>query len=123
MMRREPHGRDHSILRRSEFLADATVGEIRVGTHDPMIAGLLPALFDRLHRKYPGISVHATPVPTDAQQFRGLRERKIDVLLGRMTPPIEEDIQSETLFQDRSVVVAGPMNKWAHRRRDRTSRI
>src|SRR3977135_2116014 len=36
-----------------EFLADPTVGEIRVGTHDPIMVGLLPAVFDRLHRKHP----------------------------------------------------------------------
>src|SRR5262245_2111217 len=44
-------------VKKIEFLADATVGEVRVGTHDPMITGLFPAVFDRLHRKYPGISV------------------------------------------------------------------
>src|SRR5262245_52859393 len=43
-----------------ESLADPAVGEVRVGTHDPMVVGLLPAVFDRLHRKYPGISVHVT---------------------------------------------------------------
>jgi DNA-binding transcriptional LysR family regulator len=106
-----------------EFLADATVGEVRVGTHDPMIAGLLPAVFDRLHRKYPGISVHVTPVPTDAQQVRGLRERKIDLLLGRMMPPGEEDIHSEILFQDRAVIVARPESKWAQRRKIELSEL
>ena len=45
-----------------EFLADPTVGEIRIGAHDPIIVGVLPAIFDRLHRKYPGISIHVTPI-------------------------------------------------------------
>src|SRR5262249_19835254 len=31
-----------------EFLADPTVGEVRVGTHNHMIAGLIPTVFDRL---------------------------------------------------------------------------
>src|SRR5215470_3306890 len=65
-----------------ESLADPTAGEVRVGTHNPMIAGLIPTVFDRLHKKHPGISVHVVPVPTDSQQFRVLRERKIDLLLG-----------------------------------------
>ena len=60
-----------------EFLTDPTVGEVRVGTHDPMIVGLLPAVFERLHRKYPGISIHVTPIAPSAQQYRGLRERRI----------------------------------------------
>jgi len=99
-----------------EFLADPTAGEVRVGTHNP-IAGLIPTVFDRLHKTHPGISVHLTTVPTDPQQFRLLRERKIDLLLGRMTPPIEEDIDTELLFHDRAIVVAGPNSKWVHRRR------
>src|SRR5215471_8172842 len=37
-----------------EFMANPTVGQISVGAHDPLILGLLPALFDRFHRKYPG---------------------------------------------------------------------
>jgi hypothetical protein len=28
-----------------EFLADPTVGEVRIGTHDPLIAGVLPHVF------------------------------------------------------------------------------
>jgi len=106
-----------------EFLADPTVGEVRVGTHNPMIAGLIPTLFDRLHKKHPGISVHVVSVPTDSQQFRVLRERKIDLLLGRMTPPIDDDIDTELLFHDRAIVVAGPNSKWAHRRRIELSEL
>ena len=49
-----------------EFLADPTVGEVRVGAHDPIIVGVLPAVFDRLRRKYPGISIHVTPIVADA---------------------------------------------------------
>ena len=100
-----------------EFIANPTVGEIRVGAHDPLIVGLLPAVFDRVHRKYPGISLHVTPVPASAQQYRGIRERTLDLLLGRMTPRIDEDIDSEVLFHDRIVVVAGPKSPWACRRK------
>jgi DNA-binding transcriptional LysR family regulator len=99
-----------------EFLADPTAGEVRVGTHNP-IAPLIPAMFDKLHKTHPGISVHLTTVPTDPQQFRLLRERKIDLLLGRMTPPDEEDIDTEVLYHDWAIIVAGPNSKWVHRRR------
>jgi DNA-binding transcriptional LysR family regulator len=102
---------------RIQFLVDPTVGDVRIGTHDPIIVGLLPAVFDRLHRKYPGISVHVTPIVGSAQQYRDLRERKIDLFLGRMSTPIEEDIHAESLFRDRIVVVAGPKSRWARRRR------
>ena len=100
-----------------EFLADPTVGDVRVGTHDPLMVGVLPAVFERLRRRYPGISIHVTPIVPSAQQYRGLRERKLDLLLGRLVPPIEEDIHVEILFQDRVMIVAGPESKWARRRK------
>ena len=113
----------HQAVKKIEFLADPTIGEVRIGTHDPIIVGLLPALFDRLHRKYPGISVHVTPTVASAQQYRDLRERKVDVFLGRMTPPIEEDIHAEILFRDRIIVVAGPNSKFARRRKVELSEL
>ena len=106
-----------------EFLADPTVGEVRIGTHDPIMVGVLPAVFDRLHRKYPGISIHVTPISPSAQQYRDLRERKLDLFLGRMTPPIEEDIHAEILFHDRIMVVAGPKSRWARRRKVELSEL
>jgi DNA-binding transcriptional LysR family regulator len=102
---------------RIELLADPTVGEIRIGTHDPIMVGVLPAICDRLHRKYPGISIHVTPISPSVQQYRDLRERKLDLFLGRMTPPIEEDIRAEILFHDRIHVVAGQKSRWARRRK------
>jgi DNA-binding transcriptional LysR family regulator len=104
-----------------EFLADPTAGEIRVGAHDPLIVGVLPAVFDRLHWEYPGISIRAMPISQNAQQYRSLRERDIDFLLGRIMSPIQEDISAETLFHDRIKIVAGPKSKWSqHRKVDLT---
>jgi DNA-binding transcriptional LysR family regulator len=101
---------------RIEFLADPTVGEIRIGSHDPIIVGLLPAIFERLHRSYPGISGHVTPVVPSTEQYRGLRERRLDLLLGRLVPPIDDDIAADILFRDRVVIVAGPKSRWINRR-------
>jgi DNA-binding transcriptional LysR family regulator len=95
-----------------EFIADPTVGEIRVGAHDPLIVGVLPAVFDRLHRKYPGISIHVLPISQNPQQYRDLRERKIDLLLGRITLPVQDDLHADILFHDAIKVVAGPKNRW-----------
>src|SRR3954466_14147852 len=38
-----------------ELLTNPTVGEVRVGAPDPIIVGMLPAVLDRLRRKYSGI--------------------------------------------------------------------
>jgi DNA-binding transcriptional LysR family regulator len=100
-----------------EFLADPTVGEIRVVGHDPLLVGVLPAVFGRLRQKYPGISINVTPtVAEEGQRYRGLRERRFDIYLGRAIL-IDEDVDAETLFHDRILVVAGPNSKWARRRK------
>jgi DNA-binding transcriptional LysR family regulator len=106
-----------------EFLADPTVGEVRVTATDPLIVGVVPAVLNRLRRKYPGISVHVTPVVNEAQRSHDLRERKFDLYLGRITPPIEQDIDSEILFQDRLMIVAGSKSRWARRHKIELSEL
>src|SRR5215213_8970774 len=113
----------HQAVKHIEFLADPTVGEVRIGTHDPLVAGVLPAVFDRIRRRYPGISVQVIAAPTNAQQLRDLRERRIDLVLGRMTPPMDEDVHVEILFHDRGVVVVGPNSKWTGRRKIKLSEL
>jgi DNA-binding transcriptional LysR family regulator len=102
-------------IRRIEHLTDPATGEVRVSSYDPHNVGLLPAVFDRLRRKHPGIAVHVNPTVAGAQQFDDLRERKVDLFLGRIQY-VEDDIDVERLFHDRIVVVAGPNNQFARRR-------
>src|SRR5262245_21721366 len=100
-----------------EFLADPTIGEIRIGGNDAIIAGLLPTVFTRLRSHYPGIAIHVMQLAAVQQQYRELRERRIDLVLGRIAQPIEEDFSTEILFYERSFVVAGPKNRWLRRRK------
>jgi DNA-binding transcriptional LysR family regulator len=100
-----------------EFIADPTVGEVRIGAHDPLIVGVVPAVFERLRRSFPRISIHVTPISQNAQQYHDLRERKIDLLLGRIRSPVQDDIHAEILFHDSVKIIAGPKSKWARRRR------
>jgi DNA-binding transcriptional LysR family regulator len=100
-----------------EFLADPTIGEIRIGGNDAIIAGLLPTVFTRLRSDYPGIAIHVMQLAAVQQQYRELRERRIDLVLGRIAQPIEEDFSTEILFYERSFVVAGPKNRWLRRRK------
>src|SRR4051812_30628556 len=41
-----------------EFLADPTAGEVRIGSTEPLAAGIVPAIIDTLNRKYPRVSFH-----------------------------------------------------------------
>jgi DNA-binding transcriptional LysR family regulator len=100
-----------------EFLTDSTVGDIRVAANEHMIAGLIATALGRLHRQYPGIAADVTSEASIAEQHRMLRERRIDLAVGRLGHAAEEDIQAEILFHDRIVAVAGLQSRWARRRK------
>jgi DNA-binding transcriptional LysR family regulator len=110
-------------IKNIEFLADPTVGEIRIGSNEALIAGLLPAVFGRLRRQRPGISIHVKPVSILAHQYLELRDRKVDLIVGRIPESIEEDVTADALFRERTFVVAGLKNKWAHRRKIELSEL
>jgi DNA-binding transcriptional LysR family regulator len=106
-------------VRNIEFLSDPTLGEISIGGDEPIIAGLLSTVLGRLRRRYPGITVHMMHVGLLADQYRELRERRIDLVLGRLASKIEieSDIQTQILYQDRLFVVAGLHSRWKTRRK------
>ena len=106
-----------------EFLADPSHGELRVGAAEPMFGGLLPAIVERIHRKHPKISIEVRPLGALAQIHRDLRERSVDLILSRMSRSPEEDLDYEVLFHDRTLVVAGLNNPWAHRRKIKLAEI
>jgi len=102
-----------------EYLADPTVGELRVGSPDSVsIAVLLPTIkrFSKLH---PRVALHFEDLPSPALQQAALRERQCDLVIARQVhPPLdaEEDLNVEVLFNDRLLVVASSTNRWARRR-------
>lgn len=104
-------------VREIEFLADPTAGEVRIGSHEMMNLGLLPAVIDRLSRQYPRLVFTVTFAPTSSLQYRDLRERRVDLIFGRMMAPIQdEDLHAEILYEDPLVVAGGGDNKWLRRR-------
>ena len=90
-----------------EFLADPTVGEIRVAGNEYIIAGLIATAFGGLRQQYPGIAIDVASVGAISEQHRRLRERTVDLVVGRVVQSHEEDIDTEVLFNDRITVVAG----------------
>jgi DNA-binding transcriptional LysR family regulator len=100
-----------------EFLADPTVGHVTVGGNEATSAALLPAVFGRLRRRHPKLSMHVVPVLSVTQQYKELRERKADLVIGRLPSSIDTDIDAEVLFHDRLFVVAGPKSKWLRQRK------
>lgn len=50
-------------------------------------------------------------------QFADLRERRVDMVFGPIFDPVrEEDLQTETLFEEPIVVAAGSHNNWVRKR-------
>jgi DNA-binding transcriptional LysR family regulator len=99
-------------------LGDPNSGEVRIGCTEPMAAGFVAAVIDRLSRQYPQLVFQLELCTTPAQQFHVLRERKCDLVIARMwTPALEPDMDVEVLFDDQVFVVAGRRNKWRGRRK------
>jgi DNA-binding transcriptional LysR family regulator len=99
------------------FLADPTIGELKIGCAESIAAAVLPAIVERFAQLYPRVIVHVDDVPSTALSL--LRERKHDLLMARVVRPLgyDEDFTIETLLDDQLLVAADPRNRWARRRR------
>jgi DNA-binding transcriptional LysR family regulator len=101
-----------------EFLADPTAGELRIGNSEATAASVLPVIVDQLLQQHPRINLKVFQAVFATTQYRELRERSIDLLLGRIpTPFIEEDLEAQVLFDDPIAVIAGRESRWARCRK------
>ncbi len=100
-----------------EFLADPTRGKLNIGSTESIAAGLLPAIIKCFTRKYPGVRLNVVQAVISTLHYRELRERSIDLLLGRIPAAFaEDDLEADVLFDDHVVVVAGRRSRWARAR-------
>jgi DNA-binding transcriptional LysR family regulator len=100
------------------FLADPTVGELRIASTESIAAGFLPTVIENFSREQPHVRLDVAQAVMNAQHYRDLRERSIDLLLGRIPTRFDEgDLAVETAYDDPVVVVAGRHSKWARSRR------
>jgi DNA-binding transcriptional LysR family regulator len=106
-----------------EYLSDPTAGELRIGCTEPMAWGIVPAVIERLTRQYPRLVFHVKQAEPTALRDRELRERNVELVIGRILEPLADDVQVETLFEERLFVVAGLQNRWARRRKMNLSEL
>ena len=105
-------------LRRIEYLADPGAGELRVGCPDILTAGVFPPLVDGFLRRFPKVRLEVVHAETATGQFQPLRERRVDLLVGRLPAHFgEEDLEAECLFDEAFRALAGLRSPWARRRR------
>ena len=101
-----------------KFMADPTTGELRIGSTEPLLAGLGRAAMERLWRRYPRIDFRVSEADSATLLARELPERKIELalvpLIGSMVRP---ELEVTVLFEDRLRVIAGARSRFAARRR------
>lgn len=102
-----------------EFIANPTVGEVRIACNESLTAALLPAVIERLSVQHPGVTVHLSPMSRPITlEIQQLRERNVDLIIGRGIFPIpEDDLNAELLFEEPLLVVAGAGSPWVRRRK------
>jgi DNA-binding transcriptional LysR family regulator len=104
-------------LKQIEFLADPTAGELRIGCTEPLAAGFVPSVIDRVLRQHPQVVFHVVTADPATLTERELRQRNIDLAITPTSGMISDpNIDAEMLFDDRQVVMAAPQNKWCRRR-------
>lgn len=104
-------------LKLLETLSDPTSGELRIGCTEITMAGLLPAIIEKFSKQYPRIRVHVVLSQAALGQFVDLRERNVDLVIGRVPRELAaDDLNSEMLFEEPFLAVAGMNSKLARRR-------
>jgi DNA-binding transcriptional LysR family regulator len=101
-----------------EHLSDPAAGELRIGCAPPMSWGVVPAAIDSLVRQHPRLAFHVSEADPATLRDRDLRERRIDLAIGRILGPIpDDDLDTEILYNEKTFVVAGNSSPWAKRRK------
>ena len=93
-----------------EFLADPTVGEVRVNWSAAWHASVLPMVIDRVSRQYPRIVMHFSTSSSAHEQLKALQDRAFDLCFNRLEAQPEEVLEQEALFDDPMVIVTSRDN-------------
>src|SRR6185312_365425 len=100
-----------------EHLADASAGELRIGTTPFLAASFVSAVVDRLSHRHPRMIFHVTSGYTGALH-EALAAREVDLLIVRSPGDTDDPrFDFERLFDESYVVVSGAQNPLARRRR------
>jgi DNA-binding transcriptional LysR family regulator len=99
------------------FLADATVGELRIGCTEPLAAGFLAAVIDGVSKRYPRVGFEVVAADPATLIERDLKQRKIELAIAPTSGlNLGADIGVELLFDDRQVVMTSAQSKWLRQR-------
>ena len=100
-----------------DFLADPTVGELRIGTTPALATYVIPAILEPMSQQYPRVVFHVSEADTSVL-YRELNDRRVDLVMTRMPErSADEGVVERVLFHDPLVVAAGVGNPWTKRRK------
>jgi DNA-binding transcriptional LysR family regulator len=104
-------------LQQIESIKEPGVGELQIGSSIVADGGFVPAIIERFSQDFPRAVLHVLHENIAIQQYHNLRNRKVELVLGRLpTTMTEPDLVAEPLFDEPHVVAAGVESHWAKRR-------
>jgi DNA-binding transcriptional LysR family regulator len=103
-----------------DFLADPTMGEIRVGATEPIATAIVLPVIDKLSRKYPEMVFHVVAGDT-AALYKNVSERSIEFAICRMIGRLPDELAAEVLFYDAFSIMTSAKNPLTRRRKLRLS--
>ena len=104
-------------LKKIEFLADPSAGEIRIGCTPLLASSFVAAVVDRVVQRHPAVVTTLTTGYVETL-YDELAQRKVDLLVARRFGPLADDrLVFESLFEDHSVVACGEQSPLARRRK------
>jgi DNA-binding transcriptional LysR family regulator len=97
-----------------ESIKQPDAGELRISSSPVPDAGVLPAIIERFLQQFPRAGINVLPENIAVQQYDNLRDRKVELIFGRIpTTMTEPDLVAETLFDEPNLVGAGSESRWA----------
>jgi DNA-binding transcriptional LysR family regulator len=100
-----------------KFLADPASGELRMGSTEPLLAGLGAAVMERLWQQHPRINFRVVEADSATLLARELPDRRVELaivpLVGAL---VSEELEATILFRDKLRLVVGTKSRWAKRR-------
>jgi DNA-binding transcriptional LysR family regulator len=102
-----------------EFLANPSVGEIRIGYQQSVSSTLLVPAIRRFATQYPRVTIHVDDLPSAALQLSELRTRKYDCTFQLLSRSLadEDDLNVEVLFNEQIALAVDVHNPLANRRK------
>jgi DNA-binding transcriptional LysR family regulator len=100
------------------FLADPASGQLRIGSTEPLLAGIVTAAMERLWLRHPSVALHTIQADTATLLNRELPERRVELaVVPLFAPNLQDELEPMVLYRDFWHVVAGAQNPLARRRK------